>query len=186
MSTMPLSVRSFGGIGSDLWDESESIAEFGKEARWVCVSESSATIPGIRVADPAEPTSRVWRMPACFNSGLRRTLRSLDELSQEPEEDEYGPARPSQFAYNTATELLRRSASLVDSFPAGSASADTAAGVRITWRKHNRQLRLVIGPRPEGRCYVYRQAGEQHQITDNITYDSFAAWLRWLDRGPEE
>ncbi|HWR37006.1 MAG TPA: hypothetical protein VN622_14180 [Clostridia bacterium] len=185
MSTMPLCVGLFGGLDPDQWDEPASNAPVRRPDSWACVSASSATLPGIRVLVPAEATMRAWRMPAAFNSGLRRTLRSLDELSGEPEEDEYGPARPSLFAHAMATELLRSSAALIDPFPAGSACTDTAAGLRITWRKQNRQLRLVLPPTPEGRSYLYAQAGSQHQITDNLTYDSFAAWLQWVDRGSE-
>ena len=123
---------------------------------------------------------------AAFTVGLQRTLCALDDLMNEPEDDEYGPARPTAFARQLAFELLQRAASLLDAFPVGSASTDTAAGIRLTWRNQTRQLRLVLAPTPEGRSYLYAQAGENHRITENIAYDTLAALLMWLNRGSEE
>jgi hypothetical protein len=110
----------------------------------------------------------------------------VDDLVAEAEEDEFGPARPTEFARGFAVNLLRRAASLLSSFPAGSACTDVDAGIRITWREGARQVRLVLAPSPDGRSYAYMQDSRRHQITDVVTYDSVAGLLWWLDRGSEE
>lgn len=151
---------------------------------WGMPDASSATRNDVTIFHPA-PLERVSRIPD-NGAGLQRTLRSVEDLMSEAEEDEYGPARPTEFAHRFAISLLRRAASLLSSFPAGSACTDVDAGIRITWREGERQVRLVLAPAPDGRSYVYMQDAQHPQITGVVTYDSVAGVLCWLDRGSEE
>jgi hypothetical protein len=151
---------------------------------WETQAPSAATNRGVTILEPPQAPS-VSLIPAGFKSGLRQTLRSINAVANEPEEDDdYGPARPTDFAHNLAVNLMDRAASLLESFPAGSACTDGVGGIRITWRKQTREIRLVLAPAPQGRSYLYEQEGEHYQITEEIAEDMVAAWLRWLEQGP--
>jgi hypothetical protein len=155
------------------------------QPHWEAEPPSAATNRGVIMSEPTQAAS-VSLIPAGFKPGFRRTLRSLDALVNEPEEDdEFGPARPTDFAYRSAANLMRRAASLLAYFPAGTACTDSVAGIRLTWRQQTRQVRLVLAPVPLGRSYLYAQVGEQYQITEDISEDRLATWLKWLELTPE-
>jgi hypothetical protein len=180
MSTMPLapiprSMRLYD-TGSG-----EPLTEDAMQPNWETYPPSAATNRGVTIFEPGPVPSVSW-IPAGLKPGLARTLLSLHALVDEQEEDdEYGPAHPTDFAYRSANYLVRRAASLLTFFPAGSACTDGVAGIRLTWRDQTREIRLVLSPTPHGRSYLYRQQGEQYEITEDITEDRLAALLRWLD-----
>lgn len=181
MSTMPIAqihrgIRSSYSFGSDELGWAGAIPP-----HWEIHPQSAATNPGVIIFEPTQAPSVSW-IPTGLKPGFSRTLRSIDALVNDPEEDdEYGPARPTDFAYRSAISLMRRAASLLALFPTGSACTDGVAGIRVTWRNRTREIRLVLAPTPQGRSYLYVQVGEQYQITEDITEDRIAARLRWLD-----
>ena len=184
MSTMPM-VLSRRDIPWSSPGSYELITNHAVQPHWEAHPPSAATNRGVIIFEPTQAASVSW-IPAGFKPGFRRTLRSLDALVNEPDEDdEFGPARPTDFAYRSAVNLMRRAASLLTFFPAGTACTDSVAGIRVTWRQQTRQVRLVLAPAPLGRSYLYAQAGEQYQITEDISEDRLATWLQWLELSPE-
>lgn len=156
--------------------------------RWIKPDPSASTHPGV-ILFQSEQTESGSKMPSSMMPGLLRTLRSMEQLMGEVGEDEVEEDesdRPTNFAYSSATSLIRRAGSLLAAFPSGSACADGLAGIRVTWRRDERQVRLVVAPTQQGRVYIYIQDAKQPRITDVVTHDSLAGWLSWLDRGSEE
>lgn len=183
MSTMPM-VLSHQGIRLSGFGSDEPVRNDPVQPHWETHPPSAATNKGAIIFRPTRGPSVSW-IPASLKPGLRRTLCSVDAVVNEPEEDDdYGPARPTDFAHRLAVDLIGRAASLLTSFPAGSACTDSVGGIRLTWHKQTRQIRLVLAPTPRGRSYLYAQAGERYQITEDITEGMVAASLRWLEQSP--
>lgn len=137
---------------------------------------------------PQDPTTPKFRAAApCVSEGVARgpghevTLFRLRELLEEPETDEYGIARPSLYAYETAVKLLESAARLARvPVPRGSASTDFEGGVRLTWRFQNRELRLVLPASPQGKSYVYHESADNYGVDAVSSGEDLAKWLEWL------
>ena len=181
MSTMALSLTDFSFFPTE-GEQSRT------PARWIKLNPSVSTHPGV-ILFQSDQTESGSKMPSSMMPGLLRTLRSLEQLIGEVGEDEIEDGesdRPTNFAYSSATSLICKAGSLLATFPSGSACADGLAGIRVTWRRDERQVRLVVAPTNQGRGYIYIQDAKQPRITDVVTHDSLAGWLSWLDRGSEE
>jgi hypothetical protein len=118
-------------------------------------------------------------------SNFTSTVKSLLELLELPEEDDYGTLRPTDHAFKRAIELLLNAyESLGERFPRGFASTDEEGGIRINWRERQKDCRLCLfcPANPEGKAYIYHQSGEEYASEESISEDILMGWLEWFDR----
>lgn len=116
--------------------------------------------------------------------GLQVTLSRLRELWNEPESDDYGVARPTSFAYDTAKWLLQQAAEVMESpFPRGSAAVDYEGGITVSWIKPDRQLHLLIPASGQKQCSVYFYTAQSQSLQSLPPGPEAARTLgHWLDR----
>lgn len=113
--------------------------------------------------------------------GLRAVLERLAALQEEEEVDDYGISRPTDYAYDTACDLVVGAAShLGGRFPRGSASTDSEGGIRVEWIHREREVRLIVPAHEGGRMYVYHEAGEEYAVEEMVSAAILAHWLEWL------
>src|SRR5262249_8565369 len=105
-------------------------------------------------------------------------LGRLESLLDEEETDDYGVLRPTEYAFNTAWELLvGASHEMTGSFPRASVSTDSEGGIRVQWLRPERQVRLVI-PSVEGkRQYIYHEEGDRYDLEETVSASTLARWL---------
>jgi|GEM_PF-1301499 len=142
-------------------------------------SEGEGVSPQAVAQERLAPAKELGR-----KEGLEVTLSRLGELLNEPETDDYGIARPTTFAYETAVGLLRKAAELMHfPFPRGSAAVDHEGGIGVTWMKGDRQLHLLVPASAQKQCMVYFYAGKDRNL-DPLPPGSEAARIlaNWLER----
>ncbi len=109
------------------------------------------------------------------------TIGRILELQQEPiGDDDDEPTRPTAYAVTVATQLLKAVAERIpQDFPRGSASVAEDGGLRVSWARFGRELRIVIPGQPGGRAYIYRH--ERPPLIDTeISAERLASYLRWV------
>lgn len=112
--------------------------------------------------------------------GMTITLKRLINLIRDDEYDEdYLP--PTRFAFNRAQLLLDSARPLLQgNVPLGSLAADGAGGIRIDWLSVDKEVRLVLPGKEQGRQYIYHQQGEEYAAEHTVNAEFLAYWLNWL------
>lgn len=119
---------------------------------------------------------------ASDNKELDITLARLRELLEEEDEDDYGVATPSAYAYGTALALVSEAARLIgDRFTRASASTDDRGGIRLTWTKPKAEVRLVCAHQSDKPTYLYHEAGNEYRVEHNVSASILTHWLDWLN-----
>ena len=111
------------------------------------------------------------------------TLSRLLDLLDEHGEDDYGPLDPTQYSFKSAFKLVRAAQRHMLERLAGSPSVDSLGGIRITWRREDREVRLIC---PAGRAeqiYIYQQSERRNQAIHGVTPAILADKLSWLVSG---
>lgn len=148
---------------------------------WRAPEQSLATLfRDVRILTIPEPV-RSASEDVTQTSGYTITLSRLGELLNEPETDDYGIARPTSYSYNLTVDLLR-DASRLTRLPVarGSVCADSEGRVRVTWRRPERELRLVVASSASDESYVYYEAGDEYGVKPICSARELAMWLDWL------
>ena len=170
---------------SALADESGAASEFLKSRYALSVPRTenlSATIGigGLGVREFAAPRLSVSEDFQQI-AGYEVTVSRVRELLSEPETDEYGISRPTPYAYHRALQLLEgASRQARHPIPRGSASTDSEGGIRVTWTRTNRELRLVVASSVERDSYIYYEAGDSYGVEAVSSSKDLARWVEWL------
>jgi hypothetical protein len=119
---------------------------------------------------------------ASENKELNITLVRLQTLLEEEDEDDYGVAKPSAYAYGTALALVAEAARLIgDRFTRASASIDDRGGIRLTWTRPQAEVRLVCTHQSDKPTYLYHEAGDEYGVEYDVSASALAHWLDWLN-----
>ncbi len=151
---------------------------------WISIEDERAT------PEPAPPGTD-W-IAFVDPSGFADIVREIGELASGDESDEYGVLRPSDYAYRTTMQLLKRSFSLLSTgksrleaqqcrrFPRGAVSTDEQGGLRIEWVEGDRAVHLVVPAEPGGQSYIYHEIGQDYAAEKRVSGSALASWLARL------
>ncbi len=114
---------------------------------------------------------------------VRLLLDRLTALLDDPEEYDSGCLEPTGGAMAAARSAVLEAANLVaPPFPRGSASADGAGAVRLTWDLNGRTVRLVCPGNHHHGSYLYHEEGDEYGHVAAPSSAVLADWLVWLAR----
>ena len=137
---------------------------------------SAAAIPYFQntlTATPSRAATAILRLPV----SLLRILNLLAESG----EDDYGAIGPSQFAFLTAFRMVADAIGILGEDFACSAAVDSHGGVRVEWRKGDRQVKLVCPATRESPVYIYQASPAGNSIRNQgVTSAALAGWLSWV------
>jgi hypothetical protein len=110
---------------------------------------------------------------------FRKTLAHVKDVMLDDEyDDEF--LRPGWETFWAAwTAVTEAFLLLGERFPRGSASADGEGGLRVTWERGQRDVRLVC-PAGLQAGYVYHDDGQEYGGDQDLTGATLAYWLDWL------
>lgn len=107
----------------------------------------------------------------------------LRSLLKAPEFDDFGPVRPSVYAFALSRKLLFGLAVVGDLIPVPEdMSTDHDGFLRISWRNADKFLELVIPRDGTERPYLYRSNGPEYGIDPDASSDALKERLHWLRR----
>jgi hypothetical protein len=114
------------------------------------------------------------------DSPIDQILADVRDLLTEDVEDDNGMLRPTQDAFSW-TVLMLTGASITShaDWPLGCVSTDTAGGIRIEWRSHTGEIRLIAHASDATKNYIYHQCGDVHGIDDTDMHPGKLIW--WLN-----
>ena len=120
-----------------------------------------------------ENSAVILRLPV----SLERLLALLEENGA----DDYGAIGPAQFAFWRSFKLVADAIAIVGEDFAASPSIDAEGGIRVTWKRGDRTVKLVCPANREQPIYIY-YASPQGNILRNedITASALAGRLFWL------
>ncbi|HVP48799.1 MAG TPA: hypothetical protein VMT32_19535 [Bryobacteraceae bacterium] len=105
-------------------------------------------------------------------------LRLVALLADERDEDDHGP---SQFAFWKAFIMVSDAISILGEDFASSPTVDSQGGIRITWRRGDRQVKLICPATRGMPMYIYEASPEGNAITnEGVTASMLADKLYWL------
>lgn len=117
------------------------------------------------------------------NAEVSITIARLQALLEEEEEDDYGVAKPSLYAYGTALALVSEASRLMASpFRKASASTDDRGGIRLTWSIPEAEIRLVCAHQSDKPTYLYHEVGNEYEVERDVSASTVAHWLDWLNQ----
>lgn len=119
------------------------------------------------------------------HDGLVIVLERLNALydTEEENEDEIGASVPTLYAFERARDLvIRANTEMQNEFPRGTASIEHDGGIRIEWRRSNREVKLITAAQPGSLEYIYHEENGQHGLDKEISPTLLTYWLDWLTR----
>lgn len=159
------------------WREESVARAFELQRHFTVVAPAwseSARLVGLQ----SVATARFY--PAAHEN-LERIVRELVSVHHQPEEDEYGALRASDFAFSRATEIVAEAYALKrDRLLVPLVSTDSSGGIRLTWISQGRQVRAVIPPTAGERRYIYHESSAGYGVEHDFDGSSLAKWLDWL------
>ena len=126
-------------------------------------------------ASNAKPSSTFSKLPI----SLSRLFSLLDE--DESAEDDDGHQGPTQFAFKTAFFMVAHAISLLDEDLPCAPVLDSEGGIRITWNRYGKQIKLVCPATKDAPMYIYQASPSgNHLRNQNVTASVLADRLSWL------
>jgi hypothetical protein len=123
--------------------------------------------------NPKESTV-LFRLPIA----LERMVALLDDDSGG---DDYGQVGPSQFAFRTAYRMVFRAITLLNDDIPCAPVVDAEGGIRITWNRYEKQIKLICPSTPDAPVYIYQSSPAGNSLRDqNVTASVLADRLAWL------
>jgi hypothetical protein len=108
---------------------------------------------------------------------LSRLLALLDENG----EDDYGQIGPSQFAFKTAYLIVFHAIILLGEDLPCAPVVDAEGGVRVTWTRYNKQIKLICPSAKNASVYIYQSSPAGTSLRNqNVTPSVLADRLSWL------
>ncbi|NER34286.1 MAG: hypothetical protein F6J93_09670 [Oscillatoria sp. SIO1A7] len=108
------------------------------------------------------------------------TIKRVLELLELEEEDDYGILKPTEYAFQTAMQLVLEAYEIMGNrFPRGSTCTDEQGGISITWqsKQPKRAVILFCPCSPEKPAYIYRDTQDDHGSEDVIFSSTLAGAL---------
>jgi hypothetical protein len=137
---------------------------------------SATTIPfphNTLTATRRQNSAVILKLPA----SLERLLALLEEGGA----DDYGEIGPAQFAFWRSFKLVADAIAIVGEDFAASPSVDSEGGIRVTWKKGDRTIKLVCPKDRDQPVYVYHASPHGQALqNDGITASVLAERLSWL------
>jgi hypothetical protein len=120
----------------------------------------------------------VVEKPPKLPVSLLRLLALLDEGG----EDDHGRIGPTQFAFKTAFLMIAEAICMADGeTPDSSPSVDSQGGIRVTWRRDDKTVKLVCPSTKDGPLYIYHSSTAGNSLRNqNVTPLVLAERLSWL------
>ncbi|NER35920.1 MAG: hypothetical protein F6J93_18355 [Oscillatoria sp. SIO1A7] len=116
--------------------------------------------------------------------GFSITLKSLVELLELEEEDDYGILRPTTYAFTSTMKLVLEAYELIgDSFPPASPCTDDEGGIRLRWTSRNpeKSVCLFCPHNPEQPADVYHSTKDDSGVEDILSVSTLVYWLQWFN-----
>ena len=117
-------------------------------------------------------------------SNFTQTLKSLLELLDLEEEDEYGTLKPTDYAFKTTINLLLEAYEhLGEKFPKGTASTDDEGGIRLNWKNRTQDSRVCLfcPANPAETAYIYHQKNDEYASDEKVSGTALVYWLDWFE-----
>lgn len=124
-------------------------------------------------ASTAETASALMRLPT--------SLSRLFCLLEENGEDDYGQVGPSQFAFRTAFLMVAHAIALLNEDVPCAPVVDSEGGVRITWNRYDKQIKLICPATKDAPVYIYQSSLAGNSLRNqNVNASVLADRLSWL------
>lgn len=122
--------------------------------------------------------------PHCVAPCSTRLPVSLDRLLNvlaENGEDDYGAIGPNQFAFFQAFRLVAEAIAILgEDFPA-SPAVDSQGGIRVTWKRGDRQVKLVCPSQRDMPVYIHYSSPSGNGLrNEGISAAELSNRLDWL------
>ncbi len=112
---------------------------------------------------------------------ILRLVNLLDGNEDGEKEDDYGAIIPSMFAFETALGLVRGAIKILGEDVVSSSVVDSQGGIRTTWKRGGRQVKLICPATREAPLYIYQSSDTGNSVQNqNITAEALAARLSVL------
>ena len=114
-----------------------------------------------------------------------KTLKSLLELLELEEEDDYGVLRPTDYAFKTTMSLLLEAYEMMgDRFPKGSSCTDEEGGITIDWTSQDagRAIVLFCPSSLEKSTRIYRDNNDEYGSDNEVSVSKLVSWLEWFNQ----
>jgi hypothetical protein len=135
----------------------------------------------IEKAAPADAVVGERAERAAAPLSILRLVNLLDGNGDGETEDDYGAITPSMFAFETAVGLVRGAMKLMGEDVISSPVVDSQGGIRVTWKRGGRQVKLICPATKEGPLYIYQSSAGGNSVQDqNVTAEALAARLSLL------
>jgi hypothetical protein len=109
------------------------------------------------------------------------SINRLVDLLAENGEDDYGKKGPAQFAFWHAFKIMAGAVEILGEDFACSPSVDSSGGIRITWRRGDRQVKLVCPSTHDLPIYIYHSSPAGNGLQNsNVGPGDLARKLDWL------
>jgi hypothetical protein len=109
------------------------------------------------------------------------SLSRLLTLLEDNGEDDYGVIGPSQFAFLKAFRMVADAISIAGEDFASSPSVDSEGGIRVTWRRGDRTVKLICPATRDKPVYVYYSSPAGNSLlTENVNASLLAGRFLWL------
>ncbi|ELS00116.1 hypothetical protein [Gloeocapsa sp. PCC 73106] len=113
-------------------------------------------------------------------SNFTQTMKSLLELLELKEEDEYGTLKPTEYAFKTIIHLLLEAYEhLGEKFPKGTASTDDEGGIRLNWKNRTKDSRVCLfcPANSQETAYIYHQTNDEYASDEEVSGTVLVYWL---------
>jgi hypothetical protein len=125
-------------------------------------------------ASNAKPASAFSKLPISL-------ARICALLNEDENSDEEGHSGPTQFAFKTAFMMVAHAISLLDEDLPSAPVLDSEGGIRITWNRYGKQIKLVCPATKESPVYIYQSSPSGNSLRNqNVTASVLADRLAWL------
>ena len=109
------------------------------------------------------------------------SLSRLVDLLDEDERDDQYEVGPTQFAFKTAFRLVQQAEAALGEEVSSSPVVDSEGGIRVTWRRGDRQIKLVCPAANNAPLYIYQSSPTGNSLRNqNVTAPVLAERLLWL------
>src|SRR5271169_2134313 len=130
---------------------------------------------------PQNTLTATRRQTAAVILRLPVSLTRLLALLEDNGEDDYGAIGPSQCAFLTAFRMILDATAIVGEDFASSPSVDSEGGIRVTWRRGDRVVKLVCPATREKAPYIYHASPAANSLrNESVTVAYLADRLSWL------
>ena len=130
-------------------------------------------------------TKSTWSATRAGNSAailhLPVSLSRLVALLDESNLEDYQQAGPSQFAFRTAFLLVAEAVAILEEDLPCAPVVDPEGGIRITWNRYNKQIKLVCPANRDSPIYIYQSSPAGNSLRNqHVTSSVLADRLAWL------